>query len=448
MKSAMDAQRKYELACNGMEGLMHHHIGIHSGNPRQGTKEWLENKHLSIGGSELASLFGTNPYCSREELLAKKVGLVGRGDPGVACWWGTMFEPVSERLVELDCSSRIAGTDIHVQPWLPMPHANSPDGYCVVTLELQNDEWVLSHDPDGAIRRGIPIRPLLALVELKAPYRRLPDGKVPKYYLPQIWSGIALAPATHIGLFAEVVYRLCSLSDLDHGPEFATNYHASDFRKRNFTRWSGAYGIGLTAIFAPRPGTRGARIKAGEKEKPSTKFAEKDGFKLLMASLQCPLDGPDFGTEIADFGELADRDPKLFELLMKNISQGSFKTVHSDPQFEEFSVDQFCDQARAKFADQEHYYFLGLLPWKIFQADYHFVEKQEEYIYEIRKVVVPFIRQVKRIMEAEDKSLAYFAETQKMAALRGAAPRKKKEVAPEHRMAAIKLALQQIIEPQ
>ena len=66
-----------------------------------------------VGGSEIAALLGWNYYCSFRQLLRDKSGGEERSPVGIACWWGTVFEPVSERLVEIDCGT----TCIDGQSW-------------------------------------------------------------------------------------------------------------------------------------------------------------------------------------------------------------------------------------------------------------------------------------------------------------------------------------------
>src|ERR1700677_4787452 len=59
----------------------------------------------TIGGSEIGSLLGQNPFQSRQELLIEKV-LAHRGqstfDPIIPCIWGIMFEPVAKLLTEYE----------------------------------------------------------------------------------------------------------------------------------------------------------------------------------------------------------------------------------------------------------------------------------------------------------------------------------------------------------
>jgi hypothetical protein len=63
------------------------------------------------------------------------------------------------------------------------------------------------------------------LLEFKCPLSRRPDGGVPKQYLPQLWSGLAVSPVAHAGLFVDVVFRKCALADLGPGPEYDREYH-------------------------------------------------------------------------------------------------------------------------------------------------------------------------------------------------------------------------------
>ena len=49
---------------------------------------------------------------------------------GIACWWGTVLEPMSERLVEMDCGTVCMGGQIYIRDGNV---GYTPDGYCVLS---------------------------------------------------------------------------------------------------------------------------------------------------------------------------------------------------------------------------------------------------------------------------------------------------------------------------
>ena len=429
-----------------LDRLLDSHISIFEGHAKQGSAEWLKNKKKIVGGSELASLMGWNPYTKWNALLAKKLGLAVPNPPGIACWWGTMFEPVSERILELHCSTKVKGTSIHMRyPWLEF-HGNSPDGYCVVQFRETEDAWELAHGPKELVSESSErAYPVPVLIELKAPYRRLPDGRVPKYYTPQVWSGLCLSTIAVLGLFVEVVYRLCSFDQLGVGPGYSLDYHRGDKKANNRDRasWKGAFAWGATAVYAPKLGTRKGRLEQGEKLDTETLEADMVAYKALCEYFGEVVRGEELGHRYLDLGELADIKPASFDNLMKMIDKKAFKVRHSDPQFADpevadrpESLGQFTHRAETDPAlCPEHYYLLGYIPWKVFQVDYHVIHREDGFIYQIMDLTSRFMGEVEMLREAEDVARAYSSHCQKKDELAGKKPKEPK--VPKSAMSAL-----------
>lgn len=375
----------------------------------QGTPEWLALKGTLIGGSELAVLLGTNPYMKWEALVAKKLGLLPPDKFGVACWWGTMFEPVTERFVALDCDTALVGTDIHMRIPAFQHHANSPDGFCVVCFELDDDgDWVLSHDPAGAVAAGRPTQALPAVVELKAPYSRKPSGTIPRYYLPQVWSGLEFTPDAAFGLYVETVYRLCSLGDLGDSDAYALGYHKGDTRTRRGEKpkpvapiWGLPVAWGATAVYAP--------YADGEAGRGAGAKAALLGMRAVGKLLGHAPARADLGTQAVDVGDLADRDPKAFEALLGCINAKTFRVAHCDPKFATGPhapadpLSPFLDGCEA--AAPPGFYLLGLLGWKVFRADYHVVHRRPGFADEVRALTAEFMGDVNRLLAVPEGPL-------------------------------------------
>ena len=412
-----------------LEAAISDHINAHADGPRQRTEEWLALKDGIVGGSELATIMGLNPYSSREKLLARKIKLDAWSSPGIACWWGTMFEPVSERLVELECGTRVVGTDIHItNSDIIKYHGNSPDGYCVLLLERVGNEWQIACDPTQALDEGRDLVHLAALIELKAPYRRLLKGQVPKYYVPQIWSGLLLAPAMSIGLYAEMVYRLCSLDQLGPTPDYSIEYHGGD--KRTLRKnggapiWEKPLGWGITAVYAPLLGTRAARGGRDRGRCPNSgsepmglpseqSDADLVCYRTLCRTIGHQLKEADFGHQVLDLGEVANESASAFDQVVGLIDKGELVVRHSEPvllsgcgasseALEAFHVDA------ASSAPRFHYLF-GLIPWKVQQVDYHLIPPQEDFAAEIQPPLTEFMDDVRALREADDRAEAFRA---------------------------------------
>ena len=146
-------------------------------------------------------------------------------------------------------------------------HANSPDGYCVLAVECSAEgfavvDWARRREgappPAGTYTAILP-----ALVELKAPYSRIPSGRVPKHYAPQLQSGLVFCEAAAVALFLEVVYRLATLPQLGDGTrDYCAAYHRGDAKK---APWPDGAPVawGVTAVYAPYIGGAPPGTKAG-----------------------------------------------------------------------------------------------------------------------------------------------------------------------------------------
>lgn len=397
-------------------------VNAHKGAPRQRSQAWYDNKAFLVGGSEISTLLGINPFSSRLKLLARKAGLDSPGAPGIACWWGTMFEPVTEALVAIGFACPVIGTDIHIHSEALPAHANSPDGYTIVPFEAAADgsgAWDICLDPVAAILRGADVVPVAALVELKAPYSRIPKGAVPAYYVPQLLSGMALSPAAATGIYVEAVYRLCSFGQLFGAPDaYARNYHAKDAKAKKQPLWAAPVAVGLTAFYAPRAGTRRAR-GAPSSMAAGARGADQVCIDLLTRGCEMRVDEISPGSDTIDVGEAADAEPARFNALMQFVDSGEVTVRHSAPVMCDRGEDP-VPPLKAFMAAVEggagggggggaHHYLLGYLPWKVFQVDYHQVRKDPDFIEQIREPVEDFMEDLLDLTSAADPAAAYRA---------------------------------------
>ena len=68
----------------------------------------------------------------------------------------------------------------------------------------------------------------IIMLEFKCPISRKPTIEIPKYYIPQLWSGLSVSSIASMGLFIDSIFRKCSLEMLGHNPEYDTIYHNKD----------------------------------------------------------------------------------------------------------------------------------------------------------------------------------------------------------------------------
>jgi len=348
---------------------------------------------------------GHNRYTSFLDVVAAKAGLSEFGG-NTACRWGTFFEGVIERFVALDCGTTLRGTDVSV----PAPpgsaleglHANSPDGYCVVELLPGGDGEEPRLRTGGGPGGGG--RPAAVLLEFKCPLSRRPTGSVPRHYLPQLWSGLALSPLAEYGLFVDAVFRKCPLRDLGASPLYDTRFppRRNGAPETPDPRWAGAVAWGFTAVYAPFVSEEGALVDYA-----------RAGAELAWGALGAPPPaGPGAAADPVDFGECG---AELFEKALACVDEGGFVVEHVGPRtYAQQGVPldsgrEVGEALRAQEAAPPGRYLLGVIPWKLLEVDYVFVERREGFLREIRPLVGEALAAAKAVREAPDPSEAFRA---------------------------------------
>uniref|UniRef100_A0A6C0I1H9 YqaJ viral recombinase domain-containing protein n=1 Tax=viral metagenome TaxID=1070528 RepID=A0A6C0I1H9_9ZZZZ len=218
---------------------------------KQRDANWYKAMGTTIGGSEISSLLSISeneelrkyksPYSNFIEIVNNKIAIL-RGDRvwhegGVACWWGTLFEEIITMIVEIELGNKIKGDSICIQ--LINGHRNSPDGYIVA--HFCEDVDAIGSGSSGSSNAKTRYKlyttdmdPTLILfsriimLEFKCPISRKPTMEIPKYYIPQLWSGLSVSPIASMGLFIDSIFRKCSLEMLGHNTDYDTIYHNKD----------------------------------------------------------------------------------------------------------------------------------------------------------------------------------------------------------------------------
>lgn len=338
------------------------------GGAKQRSKQWLADKSHSVGGSEISTLLGMNEYQTAYDLLERKLG-IETFSGSVATRWGTFFEPCVERFVELDLDTKVVGSDIHVgshRTGVPF-HGNSPDGFCVVEISGER----------------MPV-----LIEMKAPYSRVPNGKIPKSYEPQLWSGVWVSPVWK-GLFVDAAIRLCRWDDLGANGRYLESFNVS--RHKNKPQWQSPQAWGMSAFYLP----------VGERTE------QMEEILRLCAALG--------GGAWVDLAELPDQ-------MINWLMEDDWRVVHSDPQW----GAQTPNEVSAGFEQED---LVGVLPWKVMQVEYVVIDPKPEYDQLVGPVLSEFFAALGQIRAAENREqgLAEFCA----ANARFCGQEKKKKWAPE-----------------
>ena len=191
----------------------------------QGTQEWLNARRFRIGGSEISTILGKNPYSNEKKLIKQHVGLDSfKGYP--ATWFGTMMEPILTDFINnhFNCTIYETGA-INTDKNL----GYSPDGLAIIH---KNKLTILDNEHHDHIKKTSKFKDnhddedLIILFEFKCPYKRVPHlTEVPEYYLPQPLLGMEIINICEIGIFIEAIYRFCSFDDLQYNNKYNTRYH-------------------------------------------------------------------------------------------------------------------------------------------------------------------------------------------------------------------------------
>ncbi len=321
---------------------------------KQHTAEWLNLKNNVIGGSSIATIQGVNPYSSIATLIGEKIG-IHKFVSNIRMQWGNLFEDVIKRYVEHDRNCEILGEDLYVEG--PEYTAYSPDGIAVF--------------PDGKV----------VLCEFKCPYSRIPTGKPPAYYVPQVKMGLDVLGLPQIGVLIEAVFRKCTWSQIGPTP-------AHTVVGKQITNPPLAYGIiGFYANDEKSNLTKDSPLHLELWEKFDDYFVEKGDESNNYQSM-----------------DLGDAPEDLFALIMdcfdKNILSPWFGEIvygHDSPSPVESDKDKFSVFCRSKSAIN-----FGILPWKLFRVDYNFIDKEPDYLQKWMPTICEMMKFVKKCNNEKD----------------------------------------------
>lgn len=365
-----------------MEARLIEFVRTHEG-IRQHDQSWYDVMKTTVGGSELAALMGCNPYSKFADVVAnKRAGNKWNGG-GPPCWWGTLFEDVINAYVTIDLGRKIHGDDICVQ--VISGHRNSPDGYIIAQIYSDTDGdsaiWTTDLCPT------IPTVEQIVLLEFKCPISRKPLGSVPPQYMPQVWSGLAVSPLAHFGLYVDAVFRKCALSDLGGVPGYDTVYHSRDTAKGSLSNLNRApVAWGLVAIYAPMlSAPRHVRLGwHGESWAPGDPNPDSPDADASLAAWQIKKAcGEDVGS----------MDARHFHRVLGLINRKRFLIQHASPWFadgrgQESSVDAVIDDLKKQAP--MYYELVSILPWKLIEVHYIPVDRRIGFLEEI----IPLIAEV------------------------------------------------------
>jgi hypothetical protein len=396
----------------------------------QHSRDWELARIFRIGGSSLGTIQGLNRFSSVYKLIGERIGIfkfVG----GIPLQWGNLFEDVIKRFVEHDRGCEILGEDLYVECHSDMSY--SPDGLAVMDIvdEYMFEEETYVDTPNGRERRvemvvtAVP-KTAIVLVEFKCPYSRLPSGSIPESYVSQVKMGLELLEVASVGLYIEGVFRRCTWEQLGNNPLFDRT-----LVPKSSGRLPLAYGIIGFYIDRVALDAYIAKTRADPQKITLDQLVEKIR-KLYTAYKDYYVEA---GNETNEYmsNDLGDSPPELFELIMDaydkkivNVWYGEITPVDSNivsnngkatpddiaKKLEQLNIDtpQYTEDEGAKSANESlsaytefctanKYTNFGILPWKLFRIDYHFIQKDTNYL-------KPWIPKIQEIIGVVRKCLA------------------------------------------
>lgn len=289
---------------------------------------WFEAKKYTIGGSQIATLIGKNPYETPYSLLMHKLE-TKEFKTNCTVQWGSLFEHLLRLHTENTLACKILGANLFIVGQFPGV-SYSPDGLGVVMTDIIRK---LAINPgklsDYTTKIWAPV-----LFEFKCLYTRQPKGKPPVYYRPQVKYGLEIIDILDFGIFIEGVFRKCAMGDLNFDLKFDKQISANSFSDK-------VIAIGYI-YFKTRPVDVTLERAAALRH-----FAEC--VKMLPEVPKC-----------IDLGEAPQQ---LFESALSLWHHGVFEAVYGE----------ICYTGKPEINLQN---VVAVLPWKLFRVDYHIIRRK------------------------------------------------------------------------
>ncbi|MFA6089419.1 MAG: YqaJ viral recombinase family protein [Candidatus Woesearchaeota archaeon] len=210
-------------------------INFYKHKAQQGSVQWKKEKEGSfespptIGGSEIGSLFGINPYSKSKQLIASKLKIT-KFAGNTATRWGNLFEEVIFMFTEVIFKTKTIETG-------SIPGLQDEKGNVIQSYSPDRIGVVTKNNFIGGIRKlarimginisgKIPNKPeLIVLMEGKCPFTRVPGQEIPKQYTLQPQLGASTIKITDVCLYVDAMFRKCSISEFGLDSQFDTNFH-------------------------------------------------------------------------------------------------------------------------------------------------------------------------------------------------------------------------------
>jgi hypothetical protein len=167
--------------------------------PPQRSSQWLADRKFTIGGSEMGTITGYNPFKNIRGLIEDHLGITSFSG-NINTYWGTIGEDLVIKILEKQWGCKIYETAS--LPGVVEGQKYSPDGLAYLSFFDK-----------------------IVLLEIKCAARRVANGKIPRMYKPQIFTGLDTISIAEMGMFVDALFRCCSLTDWVFTPTYNTDMH-------------------------------------------------------------------------------------------------------------------------------------------------------------------------------------------------------------------------------
>lgn len=362
-------------------------------NPEQKTEDWYKIRKTTIGGSEIATLLGLNPYNNVKGMIAGKIGL-SSFNGNLATRWGNLFEYMTQKWCEIIFKMKAPIIETGSIDGKIEGQRYSPDGLGVVEFLNEDDEKTN----------------YIILFEFKAPFSSLPNKKIPKHYLPQVKTGLFTIPITEYGIFVNNCYRKCKIDDLNFTSNYDRDFHYQDYKKlKNGLEKKTTLACGVIYFYT---------IKKYKKciEKIIQRLYDNNELIGIETIPNYNYDDLDriiiLNDKKIDFGISS---VNIFSRLLYLLELGIIKCEYSDIKINHNAVNEIqileehCIKHSNSNVDLINYHkekinskkLIGFLPWKLMISDIIQVEPDDNWGELITPLVNDFINTLKIINNSE-----------------------------------------------
>lgn len=348
--------------------MLHNYIKSLKTAPAQRSPEWYDIKKKTIGGSEVATVIGLNPYRSVKSLIGEKVGICPNVFNGnSATRWGVLFEEITKQYTKQILKMTTDIFETGSIEGIISRQRYSPDG--LGEVDLLNDL--------GELEKYI------ILFEFKAPFKSIPNGQVPSHYMPQLQTGLLTCEIADAGIFVNNAYRKCSLQDYD----LITNDYAQ----------------GLIFVY-----------------EAASAFNECGIDVMDQFDNQSSLSDYDFGSAPSDiFNKLLEQiESKQVMIEYGPLTLNTAETnklpfirthhLEAQPPSNQFSAIQQISEFKEK-CSRMNLHYIGCIPYKLMKTDIILVERDPSWLEKINTPIQNTLKTIDYLSSHENPSVEFNA---------------------------------------